>query len=297
MIAAGVDPAAISIDPDYADRSGYDPGFLGAGARGIALPTLGPALEVKAATNSMASTGHKHVLPYHHFSVVLSKERKLAFFTAVNIDGKASFPIRRATDRWSFDPRVPKDEQTGDLVYEHNKLDRGHLVRRIDPAWGSSEAEAKTANDDTFHYTNCTPQHKDFNENRTTWAGLENYLLNHATNLGFRATVFSGPVLADDDDLYEGVQLPRQFWKVAAMIKNDDQLSATAYLLSQESLIKNLAVTEKFAYGAYKTFQVTLAHIETLTALSFGSLSENDPLANEEAIGLRELTTLDEINL
>ena len=28
------------------------------------------------------------MLPYHHFSVALNKERRLAFFTAVNIDGR-----------------------------------------------------------------------------------------------------------------------------------------------------------------------------------------------------------------
>src|SRR5262249_29884023 len=153
--------------------------------------------------------------------------------TAVNIDGATAKPPKRAKDHWFFDPRIPQEEQTGNDVYKKNDLDLGHLVRRIDPAWGDSDATALIANDDTFHFTNATPQHKDFNRSQTRWAGLEDYILEHADNAKFRVCVFSGPVLATDDDPYRGVQLPRQFWKVVTMVKESGELSATAYLLSQ----------------------------------------------------------------
>jgi endonuclease G, mitochondrial len=183
------------------------------------LPVLSDELAPLAAVNSQATGDPRYVLPYHHFSVVLNKERRLAFYTAVNIDGASGMRLRREADRWSFDPRIPQDEQTGEEVYKKNPLDRGHLVRRLDPVWGPSATAAKTANDDTFHFTNCTPQHHDFNAGQTLWAGLEDYILDHADNLRFRVCVFTGPVFAADDDQYRGLQLPRQFWKVAAMIK------------------------------------------------------------------------------
>ena len=149
---------------------------------------------------------------------------------------------------------MPLDQQTGEQVYRDNPLDRGHLVRRLDPAWGPSAGAAKLANDDTFHFTNCTPQHHDFNAGQTLWAGLEDYILDNADNRNFRVNVFTGPVLAADDDRYRGVQLPRQFWKVVAMVKQDGALSVTAYLLSQEELIEGLEITpEAFSYGAYRT--------------------------------------------
>ena len=152
------------------------------------------------------------------------------------------------------------------------------------PPGAPPAAAAKIANDDTFHFTNCTPQHHDFNAGRTLWAGLENYVLDNADNLKFRVNVFSGPVLAADDEQYRGVQLPRQFWKVVAMVKQGGGLSATAYLLSQEELIKGLEVApEAFSYGAYRTYQVPVQQIEGLTGLSFGSLADADPLAREEA--------------
>jgi endonuclease G len=229
---------------------------------------------------------------------VLNKARRLAFFTAVNIDGTTSARLKRERDRWFADPRVPVDEQTDDRVYKNNPLDRGHLVRRLDPAWGSSREEAKLCNDDTFHFTNCSPQHEDFNQNQTTWAGLEDYILENADNRDFKVTVFTGPVLADDDDQFAGVQLPRQFWKVAVMVKDSGALSATAYLLSQEELIAGLEVElEEFSYGAYKTFQVPVRRIEELTRLSFGALVDADPLEGLEADVVPEIRKFDQITL
>lgn len=284
--SGGATPSEINIDPDYASRRGYDSEFLGSGESAVPLPVLPDELVPLAATNSLATSEPKYLLPYHHFTVVLHKERRLAIFTAVNIDGKLRQKPKREDDRWFFDPRVPKEEQTGNAVYEKNPLDLGHLVRRLDPAWGSSKKTAKLANDDTFHFTNCTPQHKDFNRNKTSWAGLEDYILTNAANLHFKANVFTGPVLAEDDDAYEGVQLPRQFWKVVTMVKTDGQLSATAYLLSQKHLIEGLRPREAFAYGAYKTYQVRLSKVEKLSRLSF-DLSHADPLATRD-IGVTE---------
>ena len=99
---------------------------------------------------------------------------------------------------------------------------------------------------------------------------------------------------AEDDDEYRGVKLPRQFWKVAAMVKEGGRLSATAYLLSQESLLQGLEVAEDFSYGAYGTYQVPVRQIENLTGLSFGALADADPLAagpEEAAAAPREIRT------
>jgi endonuclease G len=283
----------VDIDPDYADRKGYDPNFLGAGALSVPLPTLPPDLLQRAVRIDGSTAPDAHVLRYHHYSVVLDGERKLAFYTVVNIDGTQSVRAQRDPDRWSYDPRIPKDVQTGEDVYKANDLDRGHLVRRLDPAWGPTPAAAKIANDDTFHFTNCTPQHKKFNEGKALWAGLEDYLLNHADQLDFKATIFTGPVLASDDDIYRGVQLPRQFWKVAVMVRaSDRRLSATGYLVSQERLIEGLESDETFDYGAYRTFQVPVASIATLTKLDFGALPAADPLAAQESTG-NHIRTID----
>jgi endonuclease G, mitochondrial len=111
--------------------------------------------------------------------------------------------------------------------------------------------------------------------------------------------VFSGPLFAADDDQYRGVRLPRQFWKVVAMAKQSGELSATAYLLSQEQLIKGLEIIpEAFSYGAYRTYQVPVGQIQDLTGLSFGSLVDADPLGREEtAVLAREVRRPDDLHL
>jgi endonuclease G len=285
---------AITIDPDYSNRRGYDADFLGDGERSVPLPELSAKQLAKAAKMKTDGEGSKdgHILPYHHFSVALNKERRLAYFTAVNIDGALSHRLKREPDKWALDPRIPAEEQTGETVYLDNDLDRGHLVRRLDPAWGESAALAKVANDDTFHFTNCAPQHAQFNQNKKTWAGIEDHILDHVDNENFKVNVFSGPVFGRDDDEYRGVKLPKQFWKVVTMAKSPGVLSATAYLLSQESLIDGMAAEEEFTFGAYKTFQVPISEIERLTGVSFGSLGDFDPLsAQEGTMAYRELET------
>ena len=275
---------AISIDPDYGNREGYDPDFLESDAGSVPLPQLSDAMKADAAVNKEAEDADEHVLPYHHFSVVMNKARKLAYFTAVNVDGtKRAHEIEREDDKWFLDPRIGEDEQAGEEVYAANPLDRGHLVRRLDPAWGITLEQATVANDDTFHFTNCCPQHEQFNRNRSTWAGMEDYVLNNAIAQNLRASVFTGPVLDDADPEYRGVRLPRQFWKVVVMAKVDGALSATAYLLSQESLLQDLE--EEFSFGAYKTFQVTVRKVEELTGLDFGDLKDADPAETPEALG------------
>jgi endonuclease G len=284
-------PAAASpesIDPDYGTRRGYDPDFLG-----ISLPL--PRLTVEAGLASPP-------LPYHHFSVVMQKRRKLALFTAVNIDGASADQPRRDRDVWILDPRLPATEQTGEEVYRDNDLDRGHLVRRLDPAWGP---QSLAAVDDTFHFTNCTPQHHDFNAGQTHWLGLEDYVLQNAVTSGLKVAVLSGPVLDDADPAYRGVALPLQYWKIVAMVRIDGKPSVTAYLLSQKSLLDEFRTArtsgqlpESFSYGGYRTFQVPVRRIADLTGLDLASFVAADPLERLETTGLpRELVQVEHILL
>ncbi len=272
---------AVSIDPDYTTRKGYDARFLG-GNEIVRLPWLTSAQYAQVAFNRESSGRNRHVLDYHHYSVVMNKNRQLAFFTAVNIDGKKKQTVRRESDRWILDPRIPRSVQAANDVYKSNPLDRGHLVRRLDPAWGSTFAVAKTANDDTFHWTNCSPQHERFNRNQTTWGGIENHILDSAKAHDLKVTVFTGPIFRDDDPEYRTIRLPEQYWKVVVIRKADGALSATSYLLSQASLVDAM-LEEEFAFGAYRTFQVPIRTLERMTDLSFRQLSRFDPLATDDS--------------
>ena len=115
-------------------------------------------------------------------------------------------------------------------------------------------------------------------------------MLDNADTADLAVSVLTGPVLADDDDAYRGVQLPRQFWKVVAMVKQSGALSVTGYLLSQATLLDELEADEEFSYGAYRTFQVPVRRIAALTGLGLDPHIAADPLERVETTPLpREL--------
>ena len=192
--AAAVDAEperALVLDEDYADRSGCNPDFLD-GER-IPLPKLSTeGARADVAVNREPAPGRSRLeLPYEHFSVVMNGRRKLAFFTATNIDGSLAKNYDRdtgvisdphaddgegaeATERWFAERRIDVSEQTQPQFYEgqttfdgdgqriddrrtnahRNRIfQQGHLTRRQDPVWGDDEMVVR-ANADTFHVTN-----------------------------------------------------------------------------------------------------------------------------------------------
>lgn len=244
----------------YDDRTGYSEGFLGFP---VPLVQLTEEQRRNAAKNSAAKAGYDPtVLRYTNFSVVVNRRRQLAYYTAVNIDGSKSQNIVRDKDKWYFDSRIAETEQIGEDLYKRNNLDRGHLVRRLDPVWGPN---ASRANDDTFHFTNCSPQHAKFNQGQDLWQGLENYILEKADARDQKVTVFTGPVMDENDPLYRGVRLPLAFWKIIAYVKNN-KLRTAAFVLEQGKLIeKELAFEADFQPGA---FRVKIDHLKKRTGLA-----------------------------
>ncbi|ATN11665.1 endonuclease [Pseudomonas sp. FDAARGOS_380] len=218
-------------------------------------------------------------LDYTHFSITMSRSRRLALYVGVNIDGAKHVDIVRSNDTWAYDGRLPTDAQVGEDLYAGNGLDRGHLVRRQDPNWGD---DATTANLDTFHFTNCSPQMSGFNQK--TWLELEDYILDNTQRWKARATVFSGPVFSDNDRVYRGVKIPQAFWKVVAYLSDDGKPSASAYMIDQRRELDQLDLV----FGQLRTYQRSVIAIEQLTGIRFGQLADYDGFSNEErATGTR----------
>lgn len=281
---------------EFAGRPGYVPGFLGEGVL-APWPGLPPAVEADLTRPADEEPDQPFELRYTHFGVRFSTSRRQPLMTAVNIDGKHSVRIKRTSDRWFTDARVPLEIQLGQADYDDPQIDRGHMVRREDPNWdpasapGAGSVLAEQANQDTFHYTNAAPQHSTMNQGKELWQGLENYILDSARTRGFKACVFTGPVARPDDpEIKPRVQAPREFWKLVAMIDADrDVLHATAYLLSQGDLIRELLenrerteAVEGFVLGAYRTFQIAIRDLADATGYDFSAYLAADPLGRTE---------------
>jgi endonuclease G len=278
----------IQFDQNYDDREGYKADFLGDGLI-VPLPTTSTGRK----TEMLLKDGAVQVLNYHHYSLAMNAKRRLPMWTAANVDYS---PARRAaggaragfgSDKWVFDPRIPKDVQLGDQFYEPaRQSDRGHIVRRQDSAWGDTETEVEFANSDTFHWTNCTPQHAAFNRasapskyqlKEGLWGGFEMYTQGQLLHGDTRACILAGPILADDDlevDLGRGpVLVPRRFWKVVVVKGADGKkpaLDAYAFILSQEDLLEKFGI--EFAPGRFEKYRTSLASIADAAGVEFDKI-------------------------
>ncbi|KRB32483.1 DNA/RNA non-specific endonuclease [Mesorhizobium loti] len=259
-----------SSPQSFAGRTGFDRTFLTRFPIDLPKPTGQRSRDITPVGGDASGR-----LDYCNFSVVMCASRRMAMFTAVNIEGARSISIGREDDKWALDGRLPAEAQLGEDLYAGNRLDRGHLVRREDPNWG---ANALVANADTFHFTNCAPQMDIVNQK--TWLGLENYILQNARAWAERCSVFTGPVFGATDLRYRDALIPKAFWKVVSFISDDGRPSSTAYVVEQEKELSQLEA----AFGAYKTYQRSVKYVEGLSGLSFGSLANFDGFSNEEEI-------------
>lgn len=136
-------PKAPESAEDFSDRSGYEPGFIS----GLLVPLPDwSGVPYRVAENQLALQGEDpHELRYHHFSIVMNAERRLAAFTACNINGRRVVAVNRedkttktnptlkdlgveslegaeASDDFSPDPRILESEQMAVAFYRDQKV-------------------------------------------------------------------------------------------------------------------------------------------------------------------------------
>lgn len=303
---------AVVVDTDYSNRAGFDKRFI----RGLQLPI--PALS-DGSPFAVLPVGDDAggELKYTHYSVVLNKTKKMALVTATNIDGTQFRQVNRTTgqvsnategDRWFVDPRVPATSVPGQQFYTDwsEYFDRGHLTRREDTNWGADDDESERGNADTFHFTNCTPQHFLFNQSTEYWQGAERYVLENGTlqeGDQNRLCVFQGPIFDNKADMKaDTVQVPSRFFKVIVWRGHDGNLKSVGLIVDQSSLldIKRGDASPKRGAPDIQQFRVEIAEIEKDTGLDFGAdvrnadtyELKNAPVAGERkaAILLRSQT-------
>jgi endonuclease G, mitochondrial len=235
-------------------------------------------------------------LHYHHHSIVMNPNRKFAYFSASNTDGRSWQPIER---RGGFikDAKVDASSQLGKELYSSisgsngnvNDFDEGHLTSFQEVLWGR-KTELRRAGADTFFYTNCVPQHGSLN--RGAWRSLEQYLLKKGADTNeLKIAVMTGPVLLPDDPYFinqvngEFVKIPCAFWKVI-YYKTKTGLQAVGFMMSHLNLLLQAAtvtyirsdVTGRspetpedvfMMFPKATTYQVSINFIENITGMKF----------------------------
>lgn len=288
----------LPIDRDYSNRSGYDARFI----VGLNLQLPAPVGKLDAQVAPLRPGEPKAELgelKYEHFSIKMNKSKRIALFTATNIDGNAYLNIDRVTgevkdkaegETWYGDPRISASFFLDQTFYSDwsNLFDRGHLTRRVDPNWGTKE-EAERANADTYHFTNCSPQHFRFNESTKFWQGAEQYVLENgaiAEDSLNRICVFQGPIFNNKIDLWsDDVQIPSSFFKVIVW-KGKNGVRSVGLVVDQLELLSEQRVggikPKPVDFVSVKQWRVSIKEIEDRTSLDFGNTVRDADTIKEE---------------
>ena len=276
----GEDAGGAGGTAPLADRAGYDPDFLGPR---VPLPRPLPGRE--GAVLLLPDGGTE--LRYRTFGVLMHARRRLALVAAGNADPR----LRRDVPRlggFRYDPRIPREAQAGDRFYRANPLDRGHLFRRADGAWGRDRAAAREASDDTFHWPNVAPQHEVFNQAGrdpvfSLWGLLETHVAGEAGD--GRYSVLAGPVFQGGDPVHRGLAVPQSYFKVVALAPGG-ALEAVAFVVGQASLLRDLE-PEGFAPGRFGVFQLRVRDLEPRIGLDLGAALRAADALEAPARGVR----------
>ena len=166
------------------------------------------------------------------------------------------------TDKWEYDPLVPKRYQ-GVAYKSYAGYDRGHQLPSADRLCNTS------ANEQTFYFTNITPQHADLNQG--LWEKLEQQVRGQINSCD-TLYVVTGCVLATtadptvrtvDDNNGKPVAVPKAYYKVI--------LKYTAGTANGGYSAIGFWMENK-AYGETalsRSFARTVDEIETLTGIDF----------------------------
>jgi endonuclease G, mitochondrial len=280
---------SIRFDPDYDNRRGYAENFLDPdGAIVVPIPKVADS----RLDEIYKEDGEPRVLKYHHFELVMNRSRRLLMWSAANVDYDPDRKIKGergawGSDRWIPDPRIPAAVQIfdADFYKPAGNIDRGHIVRREDNEWGDSATEIEFANSDTFHWTNCTPQHEAFNQSDPArndqtyrgmegiWGALENHVQRSRSGNDTKACIIAGPILADDDperDFGRGnIQYPLRFYKIICVVDgagDEKQLRVFGFILNQSDVVDRFGI-ERFEAGRFGRYQKSLKEIEAVAGI------------------------------
>ena len=280
---AGIEERLVKRSLDFfVGAVGYQDNFLG-NAFKVGLPELGSEVKREAAP-LLNGTGHH--LHYVHYSVVMHARRRTAIYAACNIDGSQLWKVvnpgtsvGKRPGSWIIDARLDETHQPDDSIFS-SALQRGHLYKREDAAWGTDDGQRKIADLQSFMITNATPMIANFNN--VEWGDLEDIVSKHVMSRN-KVSYFAGPIFDVADRYFNelkagvpaaqrrrGMRVPSCFWKVVAWVEGES-LKAAGFILDQSDEIQaHGPITEEINFGSYR--QRPLTEIQDRTGLTFTDL-------------------------
>ena len=213
-----------------------------------------------------------------NYALEWDNTKRHANWVAFTFDTTTSADNVKRTDAWSVDPKLPAEMQVQESDHKNDGFDKGHLCASEDRVY------LKEANEQTFYYSNMSPQLNDFNggfwgklETRVqTWGrstadgvydkvyvtkgGTLNKLLKN-----FKGTTVNGGTPTTDANGFtiHGLACP-EYYFMAVLSQKDDVFHAIAFLVPhKEGMTRNPSSDE------LKEYVVSVDKLEEETGIDF----------------------------
>lgn len=213
-----------------------------------------------------------------NYALEWDNTKRHANWVAFTFDTTTSADNVKRTDAWSVDPKLPAEMQVQESDHKNDGFDKGHLCASEDRVY------LKEANEQTFYYSNMSPQLNDFNggfwgklEARVqTWGrstadgvydkvyvtkgGTLNKLLKN-----FKGTTVNGGTPTTDANGFtiHGLACP-EYYFMAVLSQKDDVFHAIAFLVPhKEGMTRNPSSDE------LKEYVVSIDKLEEETGIDF----------------------------
>lgn len=213
-----------------------------------------------------------------NYALEWDNTKRHANWVAFTFDTTTSADNVKRTDAWPVDPKLPAEMQVQESDHKNDGFDKGHLCASEDRVY------LKEANEQTFYYSNMSPQLKDFNggfwrklETRVqTWGrstadgvydkvyvtkgGTLNKLLKN-----FKGTTVDGGTPTTDANGFtiHGLACP-EYYYMAVLSQKDDVFHAIAFLVPhKEGMTRNPSSDE------LKEYVVSVDKLEEETGIDF----------------------------
>lgn len=213
-----------------------------------------------------------------NYALEWDNTKRHANWVAFTFDTTTSADNVKRTDAWSVDPKLPAEMQVQEIDHKNDGFDKGHLCASEDRVY------LKEANEQTFYYSNMSPQLKDFNggfwrklETRVqTWGrstadgvydkvyvtkgGTLNKLLKN-----FKGTTVNGGTPTTDANGFtiHGLACP-EYYFMAVLSQKDDVFHAIAFLVPHKE-----GMTENPSSDELKEYVVSVNKLEEETGIDF----------------------------
>lgn len=213
-----------------------------------------------------------------NYALEWDNTKRHANWVAFTFDTTTSADNVKRTDAWSVDPKLPAEMQVQESDHKNDGFDKGHLCASEDRVY------LKEANEQTFYYSNMSPQLNDFNggfwrklETRVqTWGrstadgvydkvyvtkgGTLNKLLKN-----FKGTTVNGGTPTTDANGFtiHGLACP-EYYFMAILSQKDDVFHAIAFLVPHKE-----GMTENPSSDELKEYVVSVDKLEEETGIDF----------------------------